>query len=625
MNRATCQSVLMSLEEGAFVRRDPRRKTYSLGPALIPLGEAALASLRVVEEARPEVDRLAADTGVECVAAVAAGAEMIIVARAGPPIGFGALTRVGQTVPICPPFGIAFVAWSDSDAIDAWLARAGKLPDPERKRYLASIEVVRQRGYSVTLEIRSRERLAEVLGQLRSHRQRGGPVVAEHQQINQLLHEEYLLPEGEEPGSHRLAQLSVPVFGPDRAVALVLGLSNFPHDLTSDEVDALRRTPPGHRGAHHRTPARRPALTSHAAREHDAARLWGWTEHFSPEDQAALGWAFGSALAVGSGRCASVCNGASDDRRRPGRHPTRVGSGRTAGPRTACPSRRRRVPRRDFGDRGVVRRRSVRPGDRAGIRAVSATPDGIRPGRTSTWPGPTSASPTPTSSAPRFRSCSLARAAATWWRSDVSAATAAPVPPWRASRCSPACPPTARSTGSARTTARTRSRPTSNARSSSSFGRCAQSTSQTAGMRRRHPERQPGDVRSGLVGVEAHVREQVERAVEQHIELGTREVDAETAVDAEPEADVAVGPLAEDVERLRARSPTARGRDSRHRCSPPPGNPRRRRPRRRSCRHWRRAAPTPAAARCGASPRSRAAPTSGRRAPSPVARGARAA
>ncbi len=238
MNRATCQSVLMSLEEGAFVRRDPRRKTYSLGPALIPLGEAALASLRVVEEARPEVDRLAADTGVECVAAVAAGAEMIIVARAGPPIGFGALTRVGQTVPICPPFGIAFVAWSDSETIDAWLARAGKLPDPERKRYLASIEVVRQRGYSVTLEIRSRERLAEVLGELRSHRQRGGPVVAEHQQINQLLHEEYLLPEGEEPGSHRLAQLSVPVFGPDRTVALVLGLSNFPHDLTSDEVDA---------------------------------------------------------------------------------------------------------------------------------------------------------------------------------------------------------------------------------------------------------------------------------------------------------------------------------------------------------------------------------------------------
>jgi DNA-binding IclR family transcriptional regulator len=239
MNRATCQSVLMSLDEAGFVRRDTRRKTYSLGPALIPLGEASLASLRVVEEARPEVERLAADTGVECVAAVAAGAEMIVVARAGPPTGFGALTRVGQTVPICPPFGIAFVAWSDSAAIDAWLARAGKISDPERKRYLASIEVVRQRGYSVTLEIRSRERLAEVLARLRSQRQRGDEVLAEHQQINQLLHKEYLLPEGEEPASHRLAQLSVPVFGPDRAVALVLGLSGFPHDLTSEEIDGV--------------------------------------------------------------------------------------------------------------------------------------------------------------------------------------------------------------------------------------------------------------------------------------------------------------------------------------------------------------------------------------------------
>ena len=80
-----------------------------------------------------------------------------------------------------------------------------------------------------------------MLAQLRTHRQpvggRAGQALAEHQQINQLLHEEYLLPEGEEPGSHRLAQLSVPVFGPDRAVALVIGLSGFPHDLTTEEID----------------------------------------------------------------------------------------------------------------------------------------------------------------------------------------------------------------------------------------------------------------------------------------------------------------------------------------------------------------------------------------------------
>ena len=75
--------------------------------------------------------------------------------------------------------------------------------------------------------------------------------------------------------------------------------------------------------------------------------------------------------AVGSVAARAGATGRKDDWRGPGRHPTRVGSGRAAGPRTACPSRRRRVPRWDLGDRGVVRRRSVRSGDRPGIRAVS--------------------------------------------------------------------------------------------------------------------------------------------------------------------------------------------------------------------------------------------------------------
>ena len=113
----------------------------------------------------------------------------------------------------------------------------------------------------------------------------------------------------------------------------------------------------------------------------------------------------------------------------------------------------------------------------------------------------------------------------------------------------------------------------------------------------------------GCVGVEAQVREQVERAVEQHVELGAREVDAEAAVDAEAEAEVTVGPVAEDVERLGIAPPlrgvVIRGTDV-HRDR---ATRRRRRRRRPWCRRSRPAAPTPAAARCGASPRSRAAPS----------------
>ena len=63
-----------------------------------------------------------------------------------------------------------------------------------------------------------------------------------------------LLPEGGEPGSIGSRAVGTGV-GPDRAVALVLGLSNLP-DLTSED----RRLPAPHRpAAHHRTPPRRPA------------------------------------------------------------------------------------------------------------------------------------------------------------------------------------------------------------------------------------------------------------------------------------------------------------------------------------------------------------------------------
>jgi hypothetical protein len=94
---------------------------------------------------------------------------------------------------------------------------------------------------------------------LRSHRQRGSQVLAEHQQINQLLHEEYLLPEGEEPGSHGSrscrCRCSVRI-----AVALVLGSPTF-RTTSVRRVDAYvaastRMPPPvggrsGHRNVLH--------------------------------------------------------------------------------------------------------------------------------------------------------------------------------------------------------------------------------------------------------------------------------------------------------------------------------------------------------------------------------------
>jgi DNA-binding IclR family transcriptional regulator len=234
LNRATCQAVLMALDDAAFVRRDPRTKAYSLGPALIPLGEAALASVPVVDDARPEVDRLAASTGVEAVGAIVLDGDLLIVALAGTPHRFA--LRIGQTVPLCPPFGTAFIAWADRAGVETWLGRAGAMSDVQHEHYLASLEAVRARGYSVTLEIRSPERLAGALGKLRSDEYRTSAGVDEHHLINQLLQEEYVLPEGDAPGAHRVEQLTAPVFDDHGDVAMVIGLTGFAHDLTLEQL-----------------------------------------------------------------------------------------------------------------------------------------------------------------------------------------------------------------------------------------------------------------------------------------------------------------------------------------------------------------------------------------------------
>src|ERR1700724_3232113 len=56
-NRATCQAVLLALDDAGWVRR-AGDGGYAIGPALIPLGAAALAGIPVVELLRPAVRQL---------------------------------------------------------------------------------------------------------------------------------------------------------------------------------------------------------------------------------------------------------------------------------------------------------------------------------------------------------------------------------------------------------------------------------------------------------------------------------------------------------------------------------------------------------------------------------------
>lgn len=232
INKATAHAMLTALSDSGFLLRNPRDKSYTLGPALIALGSAAAARrLELVEFARIPMQQLAADTDLQCVVSSAMGEEIVFLAVAGEVVPFGPHVRVGQRIPLAPPIGTVFTAWSLPDEVDAWLDRTVGRPltEEELGRYRNGVRAVRRRGYSVGLE-------PDVLGV------RLGQSLDDHEAvpalIGELSHTSYLMDDFGN-GTHRIGHLAAPVFGPDERVAMVLTLYGFTRQLTGADVARL--------------------------------------------------------------------------------------------------------------------------------------------------------------------------------------------------------------------------------------------------------------------------------------------------------------------------------------------------------------------------------------------------
>ena len=232
VTKATAHSVLSTLVDAGYLLRHPVEKTYGLGPALVALGSAAAANrMRVVDFARPEMERLAAETGALVVASAVMGDEIVFLAKEGEPEPFSVSVEVGQRLPLVPPLGTVFLAWSDADEIDRWLRKLG--PDaPERKlrKYRSAVEAVRERGYSIGLDLDAPVRLGAALE---------GDRRARAKLFEELSHGEYQLLELERAASYRLSHIAAPVFGPDGGVVLSLNLLGFGSRLPADRVPEL--------------------------------------------------------------------------------------------------------------------------------------------------------------------------------------------------------------------------------------------------------------------------------------------------------------------------------------------------------------------------------------------------
>jgi DNA-binding IclR family transcriptional regulator len=162
IHKTSCQTLMLALVESGLVTRGPKR-TYRLGPGLIQLGEAAKSVLRIPEAMTSELAGLSTEFAVTSLAGKRAGLEIVVVGvhEVVDPLGF--TIPLGQRMPLEAPFGSLYVAWDTADEITGWIERATPaMSDLERRQALHSLELVRQRGCSITVRRPSQARFRPI-------------------------------------------------------------------------------------------------------------------------------------------------------------------------------------------------------------------------------------------------------------------------------------------------------------------------------------------------------------------------------------------------------------------------------------------------------------------------------
>ncbi len=236
INVASLLSVLQALTDAGYLARHPRRKTYGLGMSVVAVGHAALTRHRVVDRARSELRVLAAESGAQYVVSAVAGDSIVILAVDGR--GRSPEVWAGERLPLLPPLGQVFLAWSGagSGEIRRWLDRTA-VGAPLPHHLDAAMAVVRERGWSANRDTSARTALGEALAALADAprdarlRERVAESVAS-------LGDDYELLAVAADGRYRLATLSAPVFDQHGSVALALTLTGLP-ELTGERLMAL--------------------------------------------------------------------------------------------------------------------------------------------------------------------------------------------------------------------------------------------------------------------------------------------------------------------------------------------------------------------------------------------------
>ncbi|MFI9557540.1 flavin reductase [Nonomuraea endophytica] len=201
---------------------------------VIPARPDIMTHVVLADLARPAVESLTRELGMECAIMMTIGDQVVRVAAVGaPPVG-AAPIQVGQRMPFWAPLGALMVAWRERREQEAWARRGAGGGDPATvEAHLRALDRVRARGWVISLATDAYLALDDVLahhpdGPVRDGTIReletalGGPGAYDQES---LAAERY-----------RVRNVSAPVFGPDGQVVMYLSLFGFPETSTGGDV-----------------------------------------------------------------------------------------------------------------------------------------------------------------------------------------------------------------------------------------------------------------------------------------------------------------------------------------------------------------------------------------------------
>jgi len=237
LSKGSAHRVMAALTEAGFVYRHPRNKAYSLGLALVAIGSATLERYAGIEIAKREMARLARDFGLGCAATAILNNEYILLAREGTPASVDGLALVGERRFVVPGIGIGQMAWRGQSDIDAYAASGGAyMTDSLRDRLLASLPIIRRRGYAMAANGTGMRRLSyETLvpiGQVPDK-----PPTPALEWIDDIPLEEFQMLEFAEAKGRGVNYLAAPVFSAEGEIVFEILISRLPVEMSQTEFE----------------------------------------------------------------------------------------------------------------------------------------------------------------------------------------------------------------------------------------------------------------------------------------------------------------------------------------------------------------------------------------------------